>query len=89
MATSDEYVYSNSNPYIDIYDRLAASPNARANDQTPIYNEALSLIEVAVQQVYLMQQTPIEALTEAQREIDKRLASQDELAAARAAWSSR
>jgi multiple sugar transport system substrate-binding protein len=87
-ATSEEYVYSNSNPYIDIYDRLAASPNARPIDQTPIYNEALSLIEVAVQQVYLMQKTPIEALTDAQREIDKRLASQDALAAARAAWRS-
>lgn len=87
-ATSDDFVYSNSNPYIDVYDRLGASPNARPIDQTPIYNEALSLIEVAVQQVYLMQKTPIEALTDAQREIEKRLASNDELAAARAAWRS-
>ena len=87
--TSEEYVYSNPNPYIDIYDRLAASPNARANDQTPIYNEALLLIEVAAQRTYLMQMTPIEALTEAQREINKRLEDYKQHAVARAAWDAR
>jgi ABC-type glycerol-3-phosphate transport system substrate-binding protein len=84
--TSEEYMYSNSNPYIDVYDRLAASPNARPGDQTPIYNEALQLIEVAAQRTYLLQTTPREALEEAQREIDKRLASNNALAAARATW---
>ena len=87
--TSEDFVYASSNPYIDVYDRLAASPNARPNDQTPIYNEALTLIEVAAQRTYLLQRTPIEALTEAQREIDKRLKSEKHLLAARAAWDAK
>ncbi len=83
---SEDWVYANPNPYVDVYDRLAASPNARPNDQTPVYNEALTLIQVAAEQTYLLKKTPVEALTEAQREISKRLASEKQLMAARAAW---
>lgn len=84
--TTEDWMYSNSNPYIDVYDRLAASPNARPIDQTPIYNEALTLIEVAAQQTYLLEKSPLEALTAAQRQVEARLKSHEELAAARAAW---
>src|SRR5439155_9192885 len=34
--TSDDWVYSHRNPYVDIFDRLAAGRNARPIDQTPI-----------------------------------------------------
>jgi ABC-type glycerol-3-phosphate transport system substrate-binding protein len=73
-----DYVYSNPNPYVDVFDRLADSPNAAPIDQTPIYGEASSLIDVAAQQVYLLQKTPVEALTEAQERIDQRLARYQE-----------
>jgi ABC-type glycerol-3-phosphate transport system substrate-binding protein len=71
--TSLDYMYSNSNPYIDIFDRLADGPNATPSDQTPIAGEALGLIDVAAQQVYLLQKSPREALAEAQKRIDERL----------------
>ena len=71
---SDNYVYSNPNPYIDVFDRLADSPNATPVEQTPIYAEASGLIDVAAQQTYLLQKSPVEALTEAQQRIDARLA---------------
>jgi ABC-type glycerol-3-phosphate transport system substrate-binding protein len=70
---SDEYVFSNPNPYIDVFDRLADSPNATAGDETPIYTEAQSLIDVAAQEVYLLQKSPEQALADAQRQIDARL----------------
>jgi ABC-type glycerol-3-phosphate transport system substrate-binding protein len=76
---SSDYVYSNPNPYIDVFDRLADSPNATPVEQTPIYAEASSLIDLAAQQCYLLQKTPIEALTEAQQRIDQRLARYQEV----------
>src|SRR6185295_7965921 len=60
VKQSEDWVYANPNPYIDVYDRLSASPNARPIDQTPIYNEALNLIEVGAQQTYLLKKTPVE-----------------------------
>ena len=80
---SDDWVYTHPNPYVDVFDRLAASPNAHSPDQTPIYNEALNRIDVAAQQTYLLQKSAADALTEAQVEIDARLAGFNELQARR------
>jgi ABC-type glycerol-3-phosphate transport system substrate-binding protein len=71
---TESWVYTHRNPYVDVFDRLAASPNARAIDQTPIYTEGLTELDVAAQQIYLLQKTPVEALSEAQQRLDARLA---------------
>ncbi len=82
---SANYVYSNPNPYIDVFDRLANSPNATPIEQAPIHAEADNLIEVAAQQTYLLQKSPVDALTEAQRLIDQRLTRYKEQRALRGA----
>ena len=71
---TDDWIYTHRNPYVDVFDRLAASPNAVAIDQTPIYTEGLTEIDLAAQQIYLLQKTPAEALGEAQQHLDARLA---------------
>src|SRR5688500_10812344 len=71
---SADWLYTHRNPYVDVFDRLAASPNAVAIDQTPIYTEGLNELDLAAQHIYLLKQTPVEALTEAQRRLDARLA---------------
>ncbi|MEA2709475.1 MAG: multiple sugar transport system substrate-binding protein [Phycisphaerales bacterium] len=82
---SDNWLYTHRNPYVDVFDRLAASPNAAAIDQTPIYSEGLNEIDLASQQIYLLQKTPVEALTEAQQRLDARLARYHEQRALRGA----
>jgi ABC-type glycerol-3-phosphate transport system substrate-binding protein len=70
---SDDWIYSHPNPYVDVFERLAASPNAQPIDQTPIYAEALNEIDVAAQQTYLLEKSPRAALEGAQARIDARL----------------
>ena len=57
-TNSESWVYTHRNPYVDVFDRLAASPNAGAIDQTPIYTEGLTEIDIAAQQIYLLKKTP-------------------------------
>jgi ABC-type glycerol-3-phosphate transport system substrate-binding protein len=80
---SDDWVYSHPNPYVDVFDRLAASPNAQAIDQAPIYAEALNEIDIAAQETYLLKEPPRQALAEAQQRIDARLARYEQQKAAR------
>jgi hypothetical protein len=80
---SDDWVYSHPNPYVDVFDRLAASRNAKPIDQTPIYAEALNEIDIAAQQTYLLKESPRDALAGAQQRIDARLARYNEQKAAR------
>ncbi len=82
-TNSESWVYTHRNPYVDVFDRLAASPNAVAIDQTPIYTEGLTEIDIAAQQIYLLQKTPTEALSEAQARLDARLARYHEQRALR------
>ena len=70
---TEDWVYTHRNPYVDVFDRLAASPNAVALDQTPIYTEGLTELDLAAQHIYLLQKTPAEALAEAQQRLDARL----------------
>lgn len=76
--SSEDWVYTHRNPYVDVFDRLAASPNAVAIDQTPIYTEGMTELDLAAQHIYLLQKTPTEALTEAQQRLDARLARYSE-----------
>ena len=70
---SDDFIYTHPNPYVDVFDRLAASPNARHLDQTPIYQWALAQIDLAAQYTYLLKKSPQQALADAQSVIETRL----------------
>ena len=79
--TSADWVYTHRNPYVEIFDRLAASPNARPADQTPIYMEAITDLDAAAQQVYLLKRTPRDALAACQQRVEARLQRYNEHAA--------
>jgi hypothetical protein len=79
--TSADWIYSHRNPYVDVFDRLAASPNAKPADQTPIYMEANTDITAASEQVYLLEKSPHQALADAQARLDARMQRYHEHAA--------
>jgi ABC-type glycerol-3-phosphate transport system substrate-binding protein len=81
--SSDDFVYSHPNPYVDVFDRLAASPNARHLDQTPIYQWALQQISLATEHTYLQKKTPKQALADTQAILDARMARFNEQQAKR------
>jgi multiple sugar transport system substrate-binding protein len=63
---SDDFLTRHPNPYIDVFERLANSPNARAAPQIPIMPEVLSELTNLAQQVSLLQVDPEKALAEIQ-----------------------
>jgi multiple sugar transport system substrate-binding protein len=65
-AVSQDFIEHNKNPYIDVFERLAASPNARAAPQLPIMPEVADEIDNAVQRIVLMEATPEQAMKQAQ-----------------------
>ncbi|MEO6435403.1 MAG: extracellular solute-binding protein [Tepidisphaeraceae bacterium] len=76
--TSDDFVYTHPNPYVDVFDRIAASPTSKAIDQTPIYNWGLTQIDLAAQNTYLLKKSPHQALADAQAALDARLERYEE-----------
>ena len=69
---SDDFVRKHPNPYIDVFERLAASPNANGIPQTPIYPEIIDEMNVMVQALYLLKATPQEALHTAQQRLQEK-----------------
>lgn len=67
---SDDWVYTHPNPFIDVFDRLAASPNATTSVLTPITSAAHGEIDVAANRCYLLTDTPQSALRKAQVRVD-------------------
>lgn len=69
VVVSDAFIRTHPNPYIDIFERLAASPNAHGIPQTPIFPEIGDELNVMVQSVYLLQATPEQALRTAEQRL--------------------
>ena len=69
---SDDFIRKHPNPYIDIFERLARSPNAHGLPQIPIYPELADEMNVMVQKLYLMQATPAEALRQTQQRLQEK-----------------
>lgn len=65
---SQWFIDYHPNPYIQVFEKLAASPNAFSVAQVPTWPEIANELTVAAQKCYLLEQTPAEALkTVAQR----------------------
>jgi multiple sugar transport system substrate-binding protein len=70
---SPEYIKHHSNPYIDVFEKVTSSPNARSVPSLPILAEVNNEIYNAVDKVYLLQQKPIDALRQAQKRLQPKL----------------
>ena len=63
---SDKFLSEHPNPYIDVFEQLAASPNAHAVPLMPIWPEVADELGNTAQRIYLLEATPEAALAEAQ-----------------------
>ncbi len=70
---SDDFVRNHPNPYLDVFEALASSPNARTTPRAPTWIETFDAMNTAAQRVYLLEQTPEEALDEVQRRMQHKL----------------
>ena len=69
---SPDFLEHNKNPYIDVFERLASSPNARAIQQSPIMPEIADEMNNAIQRIALLEVTPEVAMKEAQDRLQKK-----------------
>jgi multiple sugar transport system substrate-binding protein len=70
---SDEFIRNHPNPYIDVFEKLAASPNARGMPKIPTWPELFTDLGVLAEKVYLLQDTPEHALNELQNRMQIKL----------------
>jgi len=63
---SRDFLEHHPNPYVDVFERLSMSPNARACPQIPIMPEVFEELTVLSQQTALMRVDPAQALAEMQ-----------------------
>ncbi len=66
---SQRFIDEHPNPYIEVFENLAASPNAYPLPEIGIWPQVNDELQNAVQEVYLMQTTPQEALDAAQKRV--------------------
>ena len=71
---SENFLEHHKNPYIKVFEELASSPNAHCPPQIPILPEVVSELDNVKQELSLLHGTPEEALAEAQRRLEKKLA---------------
>ena len=63
---SDDFLKHHKNPYIDVFERVSNSPNARSLPQIPIMPEVASELNDTIQRIVLLQVEPEPALKELQ-----------------------
>ena len=66
QSVSPNFLNHSKNPYIDVFEALANSPNARSLPQIPIWSEVQDELTNAIGRIALMKAEPIVALKEAQ-----------------------
>jgi hypothetical protein len=69
---SEAFIRRHPNPYIEVFERMTAGPNARPVPRVPIWAEVNEELSVAAQRVYLMEMEPAEALAVAQERLQKK-----------------
>jgi multiple sugar transport system substrate-binding protein len=69
---SRRFLKVHPNPYIEVFERLLASPNARGVPPCPIWPEVGAELDNAVQRLALLQSTAEQALRDAQRRVDEK-----------------
>jgi ABC-type glycerol-3-phosphate transport system substrate-binding protein len=82
-AVSENFKTNHPNPYIEVFDMLAASPNSRTVPVCPIGPELSAELVVAAQKTYLLQKTAKEALAEVDARMQARWARFQSLQRAR------
>jgi ABC-type glycerol-3-phosphate transport system substrate-binding protein len=70
---SADFIENHPNPYIDVFEKLAASPDARGNPQIPIWPEISAELLVTAERVYMLKQSPEQALRDAQNRLQAHL----------------
>lgn len=70
---SEQFLENHPNPYIDVFEALASSPNVRTVPRIPIWQEVSQEMDFVGQKVFLLQQTPKEALDQAQERMQRKL----------------
>jgi ABC-type glycerol-3-phosphate transport system substrate-binding protein len=71
-AVSDEFLHHHRNPYIDVFERLADSPNAHGTPQIPIFPEVNDDLGVLVQKMALLHGEPLEELQKLQDRLQQK-----------------
>jgi multiple sugar transport system substrate-binding protein len=70
-SVSDQFLSHHRNPYIRVFDALAASPNAHPSEPIPILNEVTDEMNNFVQKLALLQVTPEQGLQDMQNRLQK------------------
>lgn len=70
---SESFVREHVNPYIDVFEMLSRSPNARALPRLPLFPELNDEFIAAAQRAYLLEVTPLQALQEAQIRVQPKI----------------
>ncbi len=68
---SDQFLDHHRNPFVRVFDSLAASPNAHPSEPVPILNEVNDEMDNLVQRIELLQATPRQALAQMQERLQK------------------
>lgn len=70
---SREFIENHTNPYIDVFEVLASSEHVHTSPDVPILSKMRHEMSVLVERVYLMTQTPEEALAGTQKRLQSSL----------------
>jgi maltose-binding protein MalE len=71
-AVSEHFRNHHKNPYIDVFERLANSPNAHSTPQIPIFPEVNDELAVLVQKMALLDGDPEEELQKLQDRLQQK-----------------
>lgn len=71
--TSLDFIRTHPNPYIDVFERLAASPNAHGPLKLTIGAEVGQEIRSMVELIYLLREDPATAVADTQRRLEEKL----------------
>jgi multiple sugar transport system substrate-binding protein len=70
--SSESFKLNHPNPYIDVFEELASSPNAYGIPPVPIWPEVVEEMGVAAQRVYLLEMTPEAAMRQSQTRLQQK-----------------
>ncbi len=70
---SPDFFKKHPNPYIELFDRMASSPNSRALPSIPIWPEVNAELTNAIQRVALLKQEPRDAMEQSQKILQAKL----------------
>ena len=71
-AVSDRFLHHHKNPYIDVFERLASSPNARGLPQVPIWPEVAEEMKNLTQRIVLLDVEPAAGLAASQATLQRK-----------------